>query len=51
MVRAFGSVPRDMLFAVLANFAVPPHLPWVIERIDGDLQVAFELGGEPGFGI
>ena len=46
-LKAFESVPWDVLFTVLAKFGVPPHLLRVIERINADLQVAFELGGEP----
>ena len=47
LVKAFDSVPRDVLFTVLAKFGVPPHLLRVIERMNADLQVAFELGSEP----
>ena len=47
LMKAFGSVPRDVLFTVLAKFGVPPHLLRVIKRMNADLQVAFELGSEP----
>ena len=47
LVKAFDSVPRDVLYTVLAKFGVPPHLLRVIQRMNTDLQVAFELGGEP----
>ena len=47
LVKAFDSVPRDVLFTVLAKFGVPPHLLRVIKRTNADLQVAFELGSEP----
>ena len=40
-------MPQDVLFAMLANFGAPPHLLRFIERMSADLQVAFELGGEP----
>ena len=36
-----------MLYTVLAKFGVPPHLLRVIKRMNTDLQVVFELGGEP----
>ena len=44
---AFDSVPRDVLFTVLAKFGVPPHLVSVIKRMNTDLQVTFDLNGEP----
>ena len=47
LVKAFDSVPRDVLFTVLAKFGVPPHLIRVIKRMNADLEVAFDLGGEP----
>ena len=47
LVKAFDSVPRDVLFAVLAKFGVPPHLVSVIKRMNTDLQVSFNLNGEP----
>ena len=47
LVKAFDSVPRDVLFTVLEKFGVPPHLLRVIKRMNTDLQVAFELGSEP----
>ena len=43
LVKAFNSVPRDVLFTVLAKFGVPPHLV----RMNTDLQVTFDLNGEP----
>ena len=33
LVKAFGTVPRDVLFIVLAKFGVPPHLIRVIKRM------------------
>ena len=47
LVKAFDSVPRDVLFTVLEKFGVPPHLLQVIKRMNADLQVTFELGSEP----
>lgn len=47
LVKAFDSVPRDVLFAVLKKFGAPPHLIKVIKRMNTDLQVTFDLGGEP----
>ena len=47
LVKAFDSVPRDVLFIVLAKFGVPPHLIHVIKRLNADLEVTFDLGGEP----
>ena len=47
LVKAFDSVPRDVLFTVLAKFGVPPHLVSVIKRINTDLKVSFDLNGEP----
>ena len=47
LVKAFDSVPRDVLFTVLAKFGVPPHLVSVIKRMNMDLQVIFDLNGEP----
>jgi hypothetical protein len=47
LVKAFDSVPRDVLFTVLAKFGVPPHLVSVIKRMNTDLQVSFDLNGEP----
>ena len=36
LVKAFGSVPRDVLFTVPANLSVPPHLLRVIKRMNAD---------------
>ena len=47
LVKAFDSVPRDVLYAVLAKFGVPPHLVQVIRRMNTDLAVTFDLNGEP----
>jgi hypothetical protein len=47
LVKAFDSVPRDVLFTVLAKFGVPPHLVSVIKRMNTDLKVSFDLNGEP----
>ena len=47
LVKAFDSVPRDVLFIVLAEFVVPPHPIHVIKRLNVDLEVTFDLGGEP----
>ena len=46
-MEAFDTVPRDVLFVVLAKFGVPPHLIRVIKRMNTDLQVTFDLNGEP----
>ena len=43
LVKAFDTVPRDVLFVVLAKFGVPPHLISAIKRMDTDLQVALPL--------
>ena len=47
LAKAFGSVPRDVLWAVLAKIGVPPHLTYVIKRMNVNLKVAFDLNGEP----
>ena len=47
LVKAFDSVPRDVLLTVLAKFSVPPHLVSVIKRMNTDLKVSFDLNGEP----
>ena len=47
LVKAFDSVPREILFTVLEKFGVPPHLVHVIKRMNTDLQVKFDLNGEP----
>ena len=47
LVKAFDSVPREVLFSVLAKFGVPPHLIHAIKRMNADLEVKFDLGGEP----
>jgi hypothetical protein len=47
LVKAFDSVPRGVLFEVLRKFGVPPHLIHVIKRMNTDLMVTFDLGGEP----
>ena len=47
LVKAFDSVPRDVLWAVLAKMGVPPHLIYVIKRMNVDLKVTFDLNGEP----
>ncbi len=36
-----------MLFKVLPNYGVLPHLVSVIKQINIDLQVSFDLSGEP----
>mmetsp|Transcript_19451 Transcript_19451/g.44125 ORF Transcript_19451/g.44125 Transcript_19451/m.44125 type:complete len:139 (+) Transcript_19451:1762-2178(+) len=46
LVKAFDSVPRDVLYAVLAKFGMPPHLVQVAKRINTDLAVTFDLDGE-----
>ena len=45
LVKAFDSVPRNVLFTVLAKFGVLPHLIRVIKRMYADLEVTFDLGG------
>jgi hypothetical protein len=47
LAKAFGSVPRDVLWAVLAKIGVPPHLTYVIKRMNVNLKVALDLNGEP----
>ena len=47
LVKAFGTVPRDVLFVVLAKFGVPPHLTSDIKFMKTDLQVTFDLNDEP----
>ena len=47
LVKAFDSVPRDVLWAVLAKMGVPAHLIHVIKRMNVDLKVTFDLNGEP----
>ena len=43
MVKAFDSVPLDVLFTVLAKSGGVS----VIKRMNTDLQVIFDLNGEP----
>ena len=38
LVKAFDSVPRDVLFTVLAQLGVPPYLLRVIEHMSADLS-------------
>ena len=47
LVKGFDSVPRDVLFIMLAKFGVPPYLIHVIKRLNAGLEVKFGLGGEP----
>ena len=47
LVKAFDSVPRDVLWTVLAKMGVPAHLIHVIKRMNADLKVTFDLNGEP----
>ncbi len=47
LVKAFDSVPQDVLFKVLAEFGAPSHLVSAIKRMNTDLQVNFDLNGEP----
>ena len=47
LVKAFDSVPRDVLFVVLAKFGVPPHLVRVIKRPNAGVEAAFCIAGEP----
>ena len=37
LVKAFYSVPRDVLLTVLTEFGVQPHLVSVIKRMNTDL--------------
>lgn len=46
LAKAFDSVPRDVLWAVLAKFGIPPHLLGVIKRMHGGLLVSFGIGEE-----
>ena len=43
----FELVPRDVLWAVLAKMGVPPHLICVIQRMNAELEVTFDLHGGP----
>jgi hypothetical protein len=47
LVKAFESVPRDVLCAVLAKGGLPPHLSYVTKRMNVDLKMTFDLNGEP----
>jgi hypothetical protein len=47
LANSLGTVARYVLYAVLAEFGVPPHLIRVIKRMNTDLQVTFDLNGEP----
>ncbi len=47
LVKAFDSVPRDVLFAVLAKFGVPPQMASAIKRTNMEVKVSFDLNGEP----
>ncbi len=47
LVKAFDSVPRDVLFTGLDKFGARPHLVSNIKRMNTDLQVSFNLNGEP----
>ena len=40
-------MPRGVLWQVLAKMGVPPHLSYVIKRMDVYLKVTFDLNGEP----
>ena len=42
-----GAFDSDVRLASLAEFGMPPHQPRVIGRMNTDLQVAFEPGGDP----
>ena len=44
-VKACDSVPRDVLWAVLAKFGIPPCLLGVIKRIQAGLQISCEICG------
>ena len=47
LVKAFGSVPQDMLWALLAKMSVPPHLIYVIKRMNVNLKATCDLSGKP----
>ena len=47
LVKAFDSVPRDVLWAVLSKLGASAHLIHVIKRMNADLKVTFDLNGEP----
>jgi hypothetical protein len=47
LVVAFDSVPRGVLWAMLAKIGVPPHLIYVTKRMNVDLEATFDLNGEP----
>ena len=47
LVVAFDSVPRGVLWAMLAKIGVPPHLIYVIKCMNVYLKVTFDPNGEP----
>ena len=46
LVEAFDSVPRGVIWAVLAKVGVPPHLIFVIRCMNAELEVTFDLSSE-----
>ena len=46
LVKAFDSVPRDGLFAVLRKFGVPEDLMTVIQNLHKNCSVLFSIGKE-----
>ena len=46
LVKAFDSVPRECLFAVLRRYGLPDHFINVVIRLHADAVVSYKLGGE-----
>ncbi len=44
LVKAFDSTPRDVLFAILKKFGVPPRMLDVIQRMHRDVVVSTMVG-------
>ncbi len=44
LVKAFCSTPRDVLFAILKKFGVPPRMLDVIQRMHRDVVVSTMVG-------
>ena len=44
LVKAFDSTPRDVLFAILKKFGVPPRMLDVIQRMHRDVVVSMMVG-------
>ena len=46
LVKAFDSVPRDGLFAILGRFGLPEHLIEIIIDLHADFSVKFKVGAK-----